>query len=140
MIDFIKEWTHKGVKCALARSPFGSVNGYVRDVRFGTATYDDIDVDVHGGLTYGPDEDGWVGFDTVHCNDVWPLEYLKEHYPYDRAPFTDMCSTERKFPSEYQIHWTEEKVIEEVNRLAEQMKGLSPVITGAVVWKQRKDG
>ena len=140
-ITFLKQWKHKGVNCAIARSPFGSVNGYVQDSRFGTADYDDIELDVHGGLTFGPDEDGWIGFDTMHCGDVWPLEYLEEHYPYTagRKVFSDMCSVERKFPSKHQTHWTEEKVIEEVNRVAEQMRGLSPVVTGKVIWRQRKD-
>lgn len=35
--------------------------------------YDDIDVDVHGGLTYSSKndvDDSWIiGFDTCHCND-----------------------------------------------------------------------
>lgn len=26
---------------------------------------------VHGGITYGPDEDGWIGWDTSHADDEW---------------------------------------------------------------------
>ena len=35
---------------------------------------EDIPVDVHGGITYGPDSDGWIGFDTMHAGDsiaIW---------------------------------------------------------------------
>ncbi|MBT1162826.1 hypothetical protein [Bifidobacterium sp. SO1] len=28
-----------------------------------------IPSDVHGGITYGPDEDGWIGFDMLHATD-----------------------------------------------------------------------
>lgn len=32
---------------------------------------DNIPVDVHGGITYGPDNDGWIGFDTMHpCDSI----------------------------------------------------------------------
>lgn len=30
---------------------------------------EDIPVRVHGGLTYGPDGDGWIGFDMMHAGD-----------------------------------------------------------------------
>lgn len=29
-----------------------------------------IPADVHGGITYGPDGDGWIGFDTMHAGDA----------------------------------------------------------------------
>jgi hypothetical protein len=54
--------------------------GYVR-TNFGPAwSYDDIRghmsglVECHGGLTYGVDEDGWVGFDCAHAGDVCILD------------------------------------------------------------------
>ncbi|MDN5726843.1 MAG: hypothetical protein L0G99_13080 [Propionibacteriales bacterium] len=28
--------------------------------------------DVHGGITYGPAPDGWIGFDFLHAGDHWP--------------------------------------------------------------------
>lgn len=33
-----------------------------------------IPVDVHGGVTYGPDGDGWIGFDTMHAGDAIVLK------------------------------------------------------------------
>ena len=64
-------------------------NGYVRIPEghpYYEKTYDDIDVRVHGGLTFGDHifednkhfSDGyWVGFDTAHYGDTkqrWPME------------------------------------------------------------------
>jgi len=50
--------------------------------------YDNIDADIHGGLTYARDHapnlpaDGywWIGFDTLHCDDSlerWPKEAVE---------------------------------------------------------------
>lgn len=61
-------------------------NGYVSlppDHPYHGADYDEIPVDVHGGITYG-DADGedWkVGFDTAHSGDTsvnWPRERVEE--------------------------------------------------------------
>lgn len=71
--------------CAVLKGPLGCWNGYVgvpsahpdhgRD-------YSDVDVDVHGGLTYGcaslpgdgevPQGFFWFGFDTAHYGDYVP--------------------------------------------------------------------
>lgn len=37
------------------------------------------DLQVHGSLTYGPDEQGWVGFDTGHAGDDWSDAELERH-------------------------------------------------------------
>jgi hypothetical protein len=38
----------------------------------------ELDVGAPGGFTYGPDGDGWLGFDTVHGGDYWSDEELSE--------------------------------------------------------------
>lgn len=65
-----------GIQWATCTAPlYGAVNGYVRITEghpwFGLG-YDAIEVDVHGGLTFGSDSDGWIGFDTLHSGDIWP--------------------------------------------------------------------
>lgn len=54
---------------------YGAVNGYVKVPSwhpwFGLYC-DCIPVDVHGGLTYGCNQRGWIGFDTLHAGDYWP--------------------------------------------------------------------
>lgn len=41
---------------------------------FGDIPYDLFDA--HGGLTYGVDAGGWIGFDTAHAGDYWPTNAL----------------------------------------------------------------
>lgn len=63
-----------GIEWATVRAPlWGAVNGYVRVPEghpWHGLDYDDIDVEVHGGLTYSDGE--WIGFDTLHGWDIWP--------------------------------------------------------------------
>ena len=61
--------TEMGHRCGYVKLPEGHL---CRDM-----DYDDIPIEVHGGLTYGPSENGWVGFDCGHCYDtpeIWTLE------------------------------------------------------------------
>jgi len=67
-------------------TPHGWGNGYVKlpaGHKYYGVHYDDIPVDVHGGLTYSEQEgDYWVvGFDTAHYMDnenTWPKERVIE--------------------------------------------------------------
>ncbi|MBD3941974.1 hypothetical protein IF188_09730 [Microbacterium sp. NEAU-LLC] len=66
-----------GIEWATLRAPvYGAVNGYVRlpDDHPWRAIADlqASGIDAHGGITYGVDEDGWIGFDTLHAGDWWP--------------------------------------------------------------------
>lgn len=94
------QWTDEatGYPCLIKRSPIGALCGYVgieeTHPAFGQG-YDDVDTDVHGGLTFanryqeGPIEDQpklichipdagephniwWLGFDCAHTNDLTP--------------------------------------------------------------------
>lgn len=79
-----KEWEHVGLKCLVLRAQhLGHLNGYV-GVPEGHPAYDrdynEIDVEVHGGLTFGDFGDGqlrpkgfyWLGFDCAHLGDFVP--------------------------------------------------------------------
>jgi hypothetical protein len=138
--NFLKAWKHKGVECAMYYSPFGSVNGYVRDPRLLSSSERgwDLDLEAPGGITYGPDPEGWIGFDTLHAGDIWPLDFLKRHH--SGPIFSDMCAVERQFPSPHQVHWSTARVYEAVERLAEQTLELQPVLKGEVVWRRRPRG
>jgi hypothetical protein len=85
-----------GLDCMVRRGPMGGWCGYVGvppDHLFHGAGYSDVDVEVHGGLTFGDscDEEGdpaeaichtpfpgrpadvwWLGFDCGHCFDLQP--------------------------------------------------------------------
>jgi len=77
-----QEFKHAGLDCKVVKADMGHWCGYVRrpedvePVRW-SADYDskhdeilEAEVDVWGGITYGPDDDGWVGFDDAHARDL----------------------------------------------------------------------
>lgn len=78
----VERFTHSDLACKIVRTNLGHWCGYVRrpedaePIRW-TSDYDskhddviDAEVDVWGGITYGPDDDGWVGFDDAHARDL----------------------------------------------------------------------
>jgi len=79
-----KEWISKeGFKCHIVLQPIGHRCGYVEvdknNLTNELNSYDDIYVDVHGGLTYG--SNGTWGFDCAHCYDTpekWNLEAVEK--------------------------------------------------------------
>ena len=83
---------HRGWRFACVEGPFGPKqwNGYVgiplTHAWAWVPGYDDVQCEVHGGLTYlrwshpaGSGFDGrrWAGFDTLHWDDWFPYEYVK---------------------------------------------------------------
>lgn len=110
------------------------VNGYARVPLEGHPwparyeNYDQLPVDVHGGLTYGPESyrdyaelglpprpartwveiGGWIGFDTAHAWDVWTPEEItriESQFPETRTP--EQISMYRKISainSEFNLH------------------------------------
>jgi hypothetical protein len=85
-----KDFTHEGYACFLLRNNVGVWCGYVgvpsSHPLYGV-THNDVDVEVHGGLTYSnkcdghvchdpepdmPDDVWWFGFDTAHYRDYIP--------------------------------------------------------------------
>ncbi len=74
------QFEHAGVACQLLRTHLGAWCGYVSVPEghplYG-AHYDDVNVDVHGGLTYGDTSKfkgpgWWFGFDCSHFGDLIP--------------------------------------------------------------------
>jgi hypothetical protein len=76
----LEEWTDPSTRyeCCAMRNPMtGSLMGYVgvpRDHAAFGEPYQDIDVSVHGGLSYGAKRRGlmWFGFDCAHAGDLVP--------------------------------------------------------------------
>lgn len=107
----VEDGVENGIEWIVARAPlFGAHNGYVklplghpwRDLELQTDPGDQ-GPEIHGGVTYGPDGEGWIGFDTAHAFDVWPgsPEYMQHH-------------------GEYDTHWTIDMVVQETLNLARQ--------------------
>lgn len=117
--------------CAIIRHPtMGSLNGYVNIPTSHPANrldYDDINVDVHGGLTYSgvmdfqhlskefprlPERAYWVGFDCAHAFDLVPaMQAFHAILPRDEY-FTTLHDTYR----------TIDYVRAECEKLAAQLK------------------
>lgn len=93
-------WTDEatGLPCMIVRNSMGSLCGYVAVDRnhpdFGK-DYNDVPVDVHGGLTYAdkcshvichvpepgkPDDVWWLGFDCAHLGDLSPAPHMFDRY------------------------------------------------------------
>lgn len=120
-----REWEHAGLKCAVVMNrENGNRCGYVR-VPLGHADYgkqyDDVGVDVHGGLTFDAlepcaHEDGqghWFGFDCAHSGDAL--------YAPDSPEALEMRI---KYPGMSVLdghYWTQAEVEAETERLAEQL-------------------
>jgi hypothetical protein len=80
--DDTERFSHAGLSCRIVQMDMGHWCGYVQipddlgPVRW-TSDYDskhdevlEAEVDIWGGITYGPDDDGWVGFDDAHARSL----------------------------------------------------------------------
>lgn len=152
-------WQHADLDCAAYPSFFGSLNGYVRlpdeHPQLLDAISEELNAEPHqgaispdrydypggydfietvvapGGWTYGPDEEGWIGFDTTHAGDIWDpvvaMDMLRRFslMPGERTyAYIDLIS--RSFPfvpygDPYEKRWTPGLVVAEVNGIAEQL-------------------
>jgi hypothetical protein len=94
--------------CTLDAPMYGAVNGYVllpEGHPWRVADLAHQFAEVHGGITFGPERDGWFGFDTLHGGDIWPDIPAYLHTPRD----------------DWDIEWTPEMVAEETRKLARQV-------------------
>lgn len=125
------EFEHVGFPCLIVRTPSGHLCGYVAlppnhpDYK---KDYDDINVDCHGGLTYGslcsghichiskpgaPDDVYWVGFDHAHSGDYTPRNNeFKEKFGLHFSQ------------QDYEVYRDIEYVIKGVKYLAEQLQSI----------------
>jgi hypothetical protein len=129
-----REWKHAGLSCAVVQAREGAHRcGYVRvppaHPMFGKS-YNDVDVNVHGGLTFAAiepcteHEDGqgfWFGFDCAHSGDAsYDPKNLPDHEVKFRAKYPELRTSYRL--SEH--YWTEAEVVSETEKLAEQLARL----------------
>lgn len=108
---------HLGIKCMVQRiameEPYakdfhvfgGYLNGYVSipsDHPYYQKKYEDIDIECHGGLTFGECSDAhWIGFDCSHSGDYVPsTEHLKK-----TAPWMQECrDREEELKTRFDLH------------------------------------
>lgn len=95
-----KDWiTEAGLRAVVVVHPAGHRCGYVglqEGHRHYSKNYDDLDVEVHGGLTYGGNKKNypavseglsWFGFDCAHLGDARDPSLMKGEYKecYDKG-------------------------------------------------------
>ena len=112
----IETGIEEGIEWAIYINPvMGGTNGYARipkgHIWRGLTDWQwecTADVNVHGGVTYGITDEGWIGFDTSHYRDVWE----GSGYLLGTGESDD-------------IHWDQDKVIEETKSLARQIASVN---------------
>lgn len=81
-----KEWTTRaGLKAVVIAKDMGHRCGYVgvsKDHPWHGKDYHDIDLDVHGGVTYAGMRDDlwWFGYDCAHLGDAADPELMSDEY------------------------------------------------------------
>jgi hypothetical protein len=134
------EWRHAGLPCIAHRGGGGAWCGYVGVPPGHPAhgkEYDDVEVDVHGGLTYAqacagcvchvarPGESDalhWFGFDCCHAHDAAPAGFDAETRK-SVAALGSITGSETALGTGYH-YWTLAEVQSETNRLAEQLAAM----------------
>lgn len=134
-------WTAESkLRCVMRRSPTGNWNGYVA-VPLGHPAhrmhYDAVDVQAHGGLTYGSPNWAfhtqgagarrawWFGFDCAHYMDQMPaLEALTRELPMYKGVNAEMAQALRQHRSMMGTYRTAEAVRLMTEDLAEQLDRL----------------
>lgn len=120
LAEIVESWEAYGLRCCIT---FGliSFNGYVRipDELFTPGAAERV-LRASGGITWGPDDSGWVGFDTAHFSDYWT--------PDDLAPFLDpsamrFANTMREMAerSPRSKRWTLQRLRDATEELAQQV-------------------
>lgn len=116
--DVVQRFQHLGIECLVVEIQ-GHYCGYVKTSL--TGHYDDYQqtFDVHGGLTYGPDEGGWLGFDCAHAGDAC---FTADGEPLEgHGTKTELEMRERLGDREWQHDWRPQDVVEETRNLADQV-------------------
>jgi hypothetical protein len=114
MANIVSSGEQSGLRWCVTLSPTKSfMNGYVQlptDHPHHSTHYDNIPVDIHGGLTFS--QNGVVGFDTGHAFDVWTEEELQKYGGRTGLPALD---------SDINIYWTLGMITKQTKKLADQL-------------------
>lgn len=111
----VESFVYDGRECLVTQHPkIGHYCGYARtpyQFSYTILQYPVSFIDVHGGLTYGVDDDGFIGFDCGHAGD----ECYKDGELVTEPSF---------LPGEKKNLWNLTDVKDEVRHLADQLTAL----------------
>jgi len=120
-------------RCVILGLSMGHRCGYVglpKGHKYYGEDYDNVPVDVHGGLTYAggynnypvvDNDRSWIGFDCAHCFDRKDLELVKELN--DEKTYKILTDMETRFDTGGEVRTTEyveNELIELVKQLEEE--------------------
>ena len=114
----VRQWEYKGIPCVLVVNPGGGCNGYIQlpanspKSWFGRDPELVIPVNPSGGLTYPPDDERWIGFDTLHSGDFWKGEIRMSE---------KMRSSWSWYYRDGKNPWDEDRVARECERMCEDI-------------------
>jgi len=125
------EFKHAGFDCLAVRQFHGAWCGYVgvtEEHPYFGKNYDDLQFEVHGGLTYAKECSGvvchfsdneskkrwWFGFDCAHAQDLVPC--------FGSSLQNMLNALEEKITKTKQVYRNLDYVIDEIKSLAEQLK------------------
>ena len=128
-----KDFIVDGFRCVILGIYMGHRCGYIaipKGHELYGKDYDEIDISVHGGLTYASYSEGeypvkseksvyWIGFDCAHYMDGRDLELIKS-FGEDDIDVKNMLELERKYPIGGEIRtveYVENELIEMVNQI-----------------------
>jgi hypothetical protein len=144
------EFSHNGFDCIVKRisikEPFskeehyfgGHLCGYISippNHPFYGKKYSDLEIDVHGGLTYAEFEnDGyWIGFDCGHSEDLVPsMAHLRELYKGEIELFS-MPEEFKKYSIFIPVYRNIDFCIQECKSMAEQLKKIKDHETTPII-------
>lgn len=127
-------WEHQGLLCAINAGSMSNFNGYVQlpeghPWQILDLQHDDGDIEVHGGITFGPHASKWIGFDTNHAGDSWDpdtiakaMKFLPEHIVDRWRRLQEIEGRYPMTPTPWGKVWTMEALKAETEHLAEQVK------------------
>lgn len=125
----VEEWEAYGLKCRIAPGLLGFC-GYVQlpaRLIFGDSNPQDV-LEAHWGVNYGPDEDGWIGFDTMHAGDYWAPDDLLGYIDEEMIPLAmRFIEINRHGPGGRR--WTIAALKEATERVAQQVAVALDLVT-----------
>ena len=130
-----KDFMVDGFRCVIVGSYMGHRCGYIaipKDNELYGKDYDEIDIDVHGGLTYSEysnseypvksEEDvWWIGFDCAHSGDGKDMELIKS-FGENNTEIKTILDIEARYSNYGEVRtvdYVKEQLIEAVNQLKE---------------------
>lgn len=136
-----KDFMINDYRCVVLGTSMGHRCGYVglpKGHDLEGVYYGKIDVDVHGGLTFGRENENYpvenaekrwyIGFDCAHCYDIIDTQLLDELLPEKEAEEMKSIYDPLVNPLRNTIGghlWTTEDVENELRNLVEQLKNYS---------------